>query len=101
MTSGVPQGTILLSGNRVTEHPSNGDEGGKFLFEVISGKTKSKVSTNTHTHSLSLHRNFQKRNISRKEGLTIRQPDTELEVNVLRCLEGSVLFFLVLKAHPG
>nr|XP_029482024.1 rho GTPase-activating protein 24-like [Oncorhynchus nerka] len=33
-------GTILLPGNRVTEHPSNGDEGGKFLFEVSAGKTK-------------------------------------------------------------
>ncbi|KAK6315684.1 hypothetical protein J4Q44_G00132080 [Coregonus suidteri] len=29
-------GTILLPGNRVTEHPSNGDEDGKFLFEVVA-----------------------------------------------------------------
>ncbi|KAI7795696.1 putative rho GTPase-activating protein 24-like [Triplophysa rosa] len=33
-------GTISLPGNRVTEHPSSGDEGGKFLFEVIPGKRK-------------------------------------------------------------
>ncbi|XP_056587882.1 rho GTPase-activating protein 24 isoform X1 [Triplophysa dalaica] len=30
-------GTISLPGNRVTEHPSSGDEGGKFLFEVFAG----------------------------------------------------------------
>ncbi|KAG1943620.1 rho GTPase-activating protein [Pimephales promelas] len=30
-------GSISLPGNRVTEHPSNGEESGKFLFEVIPG----------------------------------------------------------------
>ncbi|KAJ7986807.1 hypothetical protein DPEC_G00332210 [Dallia pectoralis] len=33
-------GTIILPGNRVTEHPSNGEEGGKYLFEVVAGKKK-------------------------------------------------------------
>lgn len=33
-----PQGTIFLPGNKVTEHPTNGDEAGKFLFEVIPGR---------------------------------------------------------------
>ncbi|XP_039543828.1 rho GTPase-activating protein 24-like [Pimephales promelas] len=33
-------GSISLPGNRVTEHPSNGEESGKFLFEVIPGKEK-------------------------------------------------------------
>ncbi|MGH0138449.1 UNVERIFIED_CONTAM: hypothetical protein FKN15_066987 [Acipenser sinensis] len=32
--SKLPQGTIFLPGNRVTEHPINGEEPGKFLFEV-------------------------------------------------------------------
>uniref|UniRef100_A0A9J7Y6T6 Rho GTPase activating protein 24 n=1 Tax=Cyprinus carpio carpio TaxID=630221 RepID=A0A9J7Y6T6_CYPCA len=30
-------GTIYLPGNKVTEHPSSGEEGGKFFFEVIPG----------------------------------------------------------------
>ncbi|XP_016381871.1 rho GTPase-activating protein 24-like [Sinocyclocheilus rhinocerous] len=38
-------GTISLPGNRVTEHPSNGEEGGKFLFEVIpEGSDKTQMS---------------------------------------------------------
>uniref|UniRef100_A0AAV2IR31 PH domain-containing protein n=1 Tax=Knipowitschia caucasica TaxID=637954 RepID=A0AAV2IR31_KNICA len=32
-------GAIVLPGNRVTEHPSCGDDGGKFLFEVIPDVT--------------------------------------------------------------
>lgn len=35
-----PQGAIFLPGNKVTEHPTSGDEGGKFIFEVIPGKIK-------------------------------------------------------------
>lgn len=34
----LPQGTIFLPGNRVSEHSSSGEDGGKFLFEVIPGK---------------------------------------------------------------
>lgn len=34
------QGVIILPGNKVTEHPTSGDEGGKFLFEVIPGNIK-------------------------------------------------------------
>ncbi|KAK1787462.1 hypothetical protein P4O66_002938 [Electrophorus voltai] len=30
-------GAIFLPGNRVIEHPSNGEEAGKFLFEVVPG----------------------------------------------------------------
>lgn len=40
VTSGVLQGVIFLPGNRVTEHPINGDEPGKFLFEVVPGRMK-------------------------------------------------------------
>lgn len=35
-----PQGAIFLRGNKVTEHPISGDEGGKFLFEVIPGRMR-------------------------------------------------------------
>lgn len=38
-----PQGTIFLPGNKVTEHPTNGDEGGKFLFEVVPGRKGQKI----------------------------------------------------------
>lgn len=34
------QGTIFLPGNKVTEHPTSGDDGGKFLFEVIPGRKR-------------------------------------------------------------
>lgn len=44
MICGVPQGAIFLPGNRVTEHPSNGDDAGKFLFEVVPGKMNSETS---------------------------------------------------------
>lgn len=35
------QGTIFLPGNKVSEHPTSGDDGGKFLFEVIPGRMRS------------------------------------------------------------
>lgn len=39
-----PQGTIFLPGNKVSEHPTSGDDGGKFLFEVIPGRIRSEQS---------------------------------------------------------
>uniref|UniRef100_A0AAZ3RCK8 Rho GTPase-activating protein 24 n=1 Tax=Oncorhynchus tshawytscha TaxID=74940 RepID=A0AAZ3RCK8_ONCTS len=45
-------GTILLPGNRVTEHPSNGDEGGKFLFEVSAGGDRERMTANHETYLL-------------------------------------------------
>lgn len=37
------QGTIYLPGNKVSEHPSSGEDGGKFLFEVIPGRKTQKL----------------------------------------------------------
>ncbi|XP_001339010.2 rho GTPase-activating protein 24 isoform X1 [Danio rerio] len=45
-------GTIFLPGNRVTEHPSNGEEGGKFLFEVIPGGDRERMTSNHETYLL-------------------------------------------------
>ncbi|XP_055720369.1 rho GTPase-activating protein 24 isoform X2 [Salvelinus fontinalis] len=45
-------GIILLPGNRVTEHPSNGDEGGKFLFEVSAGGDRERMTANHETYLL-------------------------------------------------
>ncbi|XP_041741286.2 rho GTPase-activating protein 24 isoform X2 [Coregonus clupeaformis] len=45
-------GTILLPGNRVTEHPSYGDEGGKFLFEVAAGGDRERMTANHETYLL-------------------------------------------------
>lgn len=45
-------GTILLPGNRVTEHPTNGDEGGKFLFEVVPGGDRERMTANHETYLL-------------------------------------------------
>ncbi|XP_051955699.1 rho GTPase-activating protein 24-like isoform X1 [Xyrauchen texanus] len=45
-------GTIFLPGNRVTEHPSNGEEGGKFLFEVIPGGERERMTANHETYLL-------------------------------------------------
>ncbi|XP_038845462.1 rho GTPase-activating protein 24 [Salvelinus namaycush] len=45
-------GTILLPGNRVTEHPSNGDEGGKFLFQVSAGGDRERMTANHETYLL-------------------------------------------------
>ncbi|XP_062333609.1 rho GTPase-activating protein 24 [Osmerus eperlanus] len=45
-------GTIFLPGNRVTEHPTNGDEGGKFLFEVVPGGDRERMTANHETYLL-------------------------------------------------
>ncbi|XP_041915533.1 rho GTPase-activating protein 24 isoform X3 [Alosa sapidissima] len=45
-------GTIYLPGNRVAEHPSNGDEAGKFLFEVIPGGDRERMTANHETYLL-------------------------------------------------
>lgn len=45
-------GAIYLPGNKVTEHPSNGDEGGKFLFEVIPGGERERMTANHETYLL-------------------------------------------------
>ncbi|KAM7368867.1 hypothetical protein PAMP_013172 [Pampus punctatissimus] len=39
----VLKGVIFLPGNKVIEHPTSGDEGGKFLFEVIPGTKQKKL----------------------------------------------------------
>ncbi|XP_053505645.1 rho GTPase-activating protein 24 isoform X1 [Ictalurus furcatus] len=45
-------GAIFLPGNRVTEHPSNGDEPGKFLFEVVPGGDRERMTSNHETYLL-------------------------------------------------
>ncbi|XP_071385502.1 rho GTPase-activating protein 24 isoform X2 [Centroberyx affinis] len=47
-------GSILLPGNRVTEHPTSGDEGGKFLFEVVPGcrGDRERMTANHETYLL-------------------------------------------------
>ncbi|KAL6469595.1 hypothetical protein MHYP_G00207140 [Metynnis hypsauchen] len=45
-------GAIFLPGNRVTEHPSNGEEAGKFLFEVIPGGDRERMTANHETYLL-------------------------------------------------
>uniref|UniRef100_A0A3Q3M7Q8 Rho GTPase-activating protein 24 n=1 Tax=Mastacembelus armatus TaxID=205130 RepID=A0A3Q3M7Q8_9TELE len=45
-------GVILLLGNKVTEHPTSGDEGGKFLFEVIPGGDRERMTANHETYLL-------------------------------------------------
>uniref|UniRef100_A0AAX7SPP4 Rho GTPase-activating protein 24 n=1 Tax=Astatotilapia calliptera TaxID=8154 RepID=A0AAX7SPP4_ASTCA len=45
-------GAIFLRGNKVTEHPSSGDEGGKFLFEVIPGGERERMTANHETYLL-------------------------------------------------
>ncbi|XP_023684428.1 rho GTPase-activating protein 24 isoform X1 [Paramormyrops kingsleyae] len=45
-------GTIALHGNRVTEHPNNGDEAGKFLFEVVPGGDRERMTANHETYLL-------------------------------------------------
>lgn len=45
-------GAIFLPGNRVTEHPVSGDEGGKFLFEVIPGGDRERMTANHETYLL-------------------------------------------------
>ncbi|XP_033951744.1 rho GTPase-activating protein 24 isoform X1 [Pseudochaenichthys georgianus] len=45
-------GAIFLPGNKVTEHPTSGDEGGKFLFEIISGGDRERMTANHETYLL-------------------------------------------------
>ncbi|XP_041826519.1 rho GTPase-activating protein 24 isoform X2 [Melanotaenia boesemani] len=46
------EGVIFLPGNKVTEHPTSGDEGGKFLFEVIPGGDRERMTANHETYLL-------------------------------------------------
>lgn len=45
-------GTIFLPGNKVSEHPSSGEDGGKFLFEVIPGGERERMTANHETYLL-------------------------------------------------
>ncbi|KAL4617324.1 rho GTPase-activating protein 24 [Arapaima gigas] len=45
-------GTIVLHGNRVTEHPNNGEEAGKYLFEVVPGGDRERMTANHETYLL-------------------------------------------------
>ncbi|MBN3311881.1 RHG24 protein, partial [Atractosteus spatula] len=45
-------GAIFLPGNRVIEHANNGDEPGKFLFEVIPGADRERMTANHETYLL-------------------------------------------------
>ncbi|XP_077157102.1 rho GTPase-activating protein 24 isoform X1 [Paroedura picta] len=47
-----PLGTILLPGNRVIEHPYNDESPGKFLFEVIPGGDRERMTANHETYLL-------------------------------------------------
>ncbi|XP_010787813.1 rho GTPase-activating protein 24-like [Notothenia coriiceps] len=46
-------GAIFLPGNKVTEHPTSGDEGGKFLFEIISVQKSDSQTDLNHTANTS------------------------------------------------
>uniref|UniRef100_A0A8C7YH78 Rho GTPase-activating protein 24 n=1 Tax=Oryzias sinensis TaxID=183150 RepID=A0A8C7YH78_9TELE len=45
-------GAIFLPGNKVTEHTTSGDEGGKFIFEVIPGADRERMTANHETYLL-------------------------------------------------
>ncbi|XP_063775952.1 rho GTPase-activating protein 24 isoform X1 [Pseudophryne corroboree] len=47
-----PLGTIFLPGNRVVEHPYNEESPGKFLFEVIPGGDRERMTANHETYLL-------------------------------------------------
>ncbi|XP_078258100.1 rho GTPase-activating protein 24 isoform X2 [Rhinoraja longicauda] len=47
-----PLGTIFLPGNNVTEHSTNGDESRKFLFEIVPGGDRDRMTTNHETYLL-------------------------------------------------
>ncbi|XP_040182504.1 rho GTPase-activating protein 24 isoform X1 [Rana temporaria] len=47
-----PLGTIFLPGNRVVEHPCNEDSPGKFLFEVVPGGDRERMTANHETYLL-------------------------------------------------
>ncbi|KAJ8286646.1 hypothetical protein GJAV_G00041520 [Gymnothorax javanicus] len=45
-------GMIFLPGNRVCELPNNGEEAGKFLFEVVPGGDRERMTANHETYLL-------------------------------------------------
>ncbi|CAL8279032.1 unnamed protein product [Merluccius merluccius] len=45
-------GTILLPGNRVVEHATSGDDGGKFLFEIAPGGDRERMTAHHETYLL-------------------------------------------------
>ncbi|NXQ27627.1 RHG24 protein, partial [Alaudala cheleensis] len=45
-------GAIFLPGNRVIEHPCNEESPGKFLFEVVPGGDRERMTTNHETYLL-------------------------------------------------
>ncbi|NXL76298.1 RHG24 protein, partial [Leptocoma aspasia] len=45
-------GTIFLPGNRVIEHPCNEESPGKFLFEVVPGADRERMTANHETYLL-------------------------------------------------
>uniref|UniRef100_A0A4W3HXW8 Rho GTPase-activating protein 24 n=1 Tax=Callorhinchus milii TaxID=7868 RepID=A0A4W3HXW8_CALMI len=47
-----PLGTIFLPGNKVTEHSYNGDEARKFLFEIVAGGDRDRMTANHETYLL-------------------------------------------------
>ncbi|XP_071972178.1 rho GTPase-activating protein 24 isoform X3 [Engystomops pustulosus] len=47
-----PLGTIFLPGNRVVEHPCNDESPGKFLFEVVPGADRERMTANHETYLL-------------------------------------------------
>ncbi|XP_069834314.1 rho GTPase-activating protein 24 isoform X1 [Dendropsophus ebraccatus] len=47
-----PLGTIFLPGNRVVEHPCNEESPGKFLFEVVPGGDRERMTANHETYLL-------------------------------------------------
>ncbi|XP_078250650.1 rho GTPase-activating protein 24 isoform X6 [Pogona vitticeps] len=47
-----PLGTIFLPGNRVIEHPCNDESPGKFLFEIVPGGDRERMTANHETYLL-------------------------------------------------
>ncbi|XP_069711482.1 rho GTPase-activating protein 24 isoform X2 [Phaenicophaeus curvirostris] len=47
-----PLGTIFLPGNRVIEHPCSEESPGKFLFEVVPGGDRERMTANHETYLL-------------------------------------------------
>ncbi|XP_004391607.1 PREDICTED: rho GTPase-activating protein 24 isoform X1 [Odobenus rosmarus divergens] len=47
-----PLGTIFLPGNKVLEHPCNEESPGKFLFEVVPGSDRDRMTANHESYLL-------------------------------------------------
>uniref|UniRef100_A0A8C9A606 Rho GTPase-activating protein 24 n=1 Tax=Prolemur simus TaxID=1328070 RepID=A0A8C9A606_PROSS len=47
-----PLGTIFLPGNKVVEHPCNEENPGKFLFEVVPGGDRDRMTANHESYLL-------------------------------------------------